>query len=210
MNTQGIKLTASELQAIEEHKYYLSQRRSREVPIEEAIEDFVRSYAAAWRREKLRRDNLAQMQEIEKHKYFRSMAEGRDIGRATAAEEWCRQYAHIWRGERESLARNGFVQSVVHVQAPEGLHLRPTSDLADLAARYDADVYVHKDAMPYYNFILGDKPFMNVRSVLGLLSLGIRCGDRLELIATGRQASEALAALTAAIAAPACMSEICV
>ena len=36
---------------------------------------------------------------------------------------------------------------------------------------------------------------MNVRSVLSLLSLGIRCGDRLDLIATGKQAREALAAI---------------
>ena len=83
----GTNLTATELNAIEEHKYYLSLKRGTEVTIEEAITDFVQNYAKDWRNEKLRRDNLAQRQEIEKHKFLRSMEEGRDIGKHSAAEE---------------------------------------------------------------------------------------------------------------------------
>jgi len=85
MKGQANNLTAAELKAIEEHKYYLSQQRGTEVSIEEAIEDFVQHFAEDWRQEKLRRDNLEQRDEIEKHKYLRSMAEGRDIGRSSAA-----------------------------------------------------------------------------------------------------------------------------
>lgn len=190
-------LTAAELKAIEEHKYYLSQKRGVEVTIEEAITDFIQHFAQDWRNEKLRRDNLEQRQEIEKHKYFRSMQEGRDIGKASAAEEWCQKYAHIWRAERESLERNGFGKMQVAIQNKDGLHLRPVSAVAELAAKFDCDIYVHRPGMSYYNFLLEGRPYMNVRSILGFLSLGTELGDTLEFIATGSQAEEALKALAA-------------
>jgi phosphocarrier protein len=196
MKGEGNNLTAAELKAIEEHKYYLSQRRGAEVSIEEAIEDFLQNIAEDWRKEKLRRDNLEQRDEIQKHKYLRSMAEGRDIGGSSAAEEWCQKYAHIWRAERESLERNGFKRITVTIHNRDGLHLRPVSAVAGLAAQFDCDIYAHKDGMTYYNFLLEGRPYMNVRSVLGLLSVGASLGDTLEFIATGSQAEPALKALT--------------
>src|SRR5260221_3109669 len=108
MINPAVNLTAAELKAVEEHKYFLSQSRGREVTIEEAIADFVKHYEDDWRREKLRRDNLAQREEIERHKYLRSQEVGHDIGRSSAAAEWCGKYAHIWRAEHESLEENGF------------------------------------------------------------------------------------------------------
>lgn len=193
-------LTAAELKAIEEHKYYLSQKRKTEVTIEEAIADFIKNYAKDWRNEKLRRDNLAQREEIEKHKYLRSLEEGRDIGKSSAAEEWCQKYAHIWRAEHESLDRNGFKKVRVTIQNKEGLHLRPISAVAGLAAKFDSDIYVHREGMPYYNFLLEGRPYMNVRSVLGFLSIGAAPGDTLEFIATGSQAADALKALAELLA----------
>jgi phosphocarrier protein HPr len=195
MKSAEKNLTAAELKAIEEHKYFLSQRRGAEVTIEEAMADFVQHFANDWRQEKLRRDNLEQREEIEKHKYLRSLEEGRDIGGSSAAEEWCQKYAHIWRAERESLETNGFKRIWVTVENKEGLHLRPVSAVAALAARFDCDIYVHKDGMVYYNFLLEGRPYMNVRSILGFLSLGAALGDALEFIATGSQAAEALEAL---------------
>jgi phosphocarrier protein HPr len=195
MKGQAANLTVAELKAIEEHKYYLSQQRGVEVAIEEAIDDFVRHFAEDWQQEKLRRDNLEQRQEIEKHKYLRSLTEGRDIGRSSAAEEWCQKYAHIWRRERESLERNGFRRVLVTVQNKEGLHLRPISAVASLAAKFDCDIYLHREGMQYYNFLLEGRPYMNVRSILSLLSVGISLGDTLEFIATGSQAEEALKVL---------------
>lgn len=195
MEGKGTNLTAAELKAVEEHKYYLSQQRGVEVSIEEAIEDFIRNFAEDWRHEKLRRDNLEQRQEIEKHQYLRSIAEGRDIGRTSAAEEWCEKYAHIWRAEWESLERNGFKRLVVTVQNKEGLHLRPVSAVANLSAQFDCDMYVHREDMLFYNFLLNGRPYMNVRSILGFLSMGTVLGDTLEFIATGSQAEPALKAL---------------
>ena len=207
MSIQRINLTAAELKAIEEHKYFLSQKRGAEVTIEEAITDFIEHFEADWQREKLRRDNQDQRQEIERHKYFRSMEEGRDIGKQSAAEEWCQKFAHIWRAERESLERNGFRRIGVVVQNERGLHMRPVSVVATLAAGFDCDVYVHKEGMVYYNFLLEGRPYMNVRSILSLLSLGIARGDALEFIATGSQASEALEALGKLIQEPAPLTD---
>ncbi|MCG3150689.1 MAG: hypothetical protein PCFJNLEI_04180 [Verrucomicrobiae bacterium] len=201
MSTPAINLTAAELKAIEEHKYYLSQSRGSEVTIEEAIEDFVQRYAGDWRREKLRRDNLDQRQEIEKHQYLRSQEAGRDIGRHSAAEEWCQKYAHIWRAERESLEQNGFHSLRVTIQDAAGLHLRPISTVAEIAKKYDCDIYVHRDGMNFYNFLLNGRPYRNVRSVIGLLSIGAVQGDTLEFIATGKDAEHALAAVAELMAA---------
>jgi len=203
MGSAAINLTAAELKAIQEHKYFLSENRGVEVTIEEAIADFIEHIAADWRGEKIRRDNLDQRQEIERHKYLRSQQEGRDIGRQSAAEEWCQKYAHIWRAERESLEQNGFQKIQLTIRNPEGLHLRPVSAVATLAAQFDADVYVHKPGMIYYNLVLEGRPYMNVRSILGLLSVGVTLGDTLEFIATGQQAAEALAALTELLGKPA-------
>jgi len=195
MSSPAINLTAAELKAIEEHKYFLSQSRGSEVTIEEAIEDFIQRYAGDWRREKLRRDNLDQRQEIEKHQFLRSQETGHDIGRSSAAAEWCQKYAHIWRAERESLDTNGFHRLRVVVQDPAGLHLRPVSAVAELAQHFDCDIYVHREGMNFYNFLLEGRPYRNVRSVIGMLSLGAARGDTLEFIATGTQAEVALAAL---------------
>jgi phosphocarrier protein HPr len=200
MNMDASNLTAAELKAIEEHKYYLSQKRKTEVTIEEAIADFVQNYAKDWRNEKLRRDNLEQRQEIEKHKYLRSLEEGRDIGKSSAAEEWCQKYAHIWRAEHESLDRNGFKKVLVTIQNKDGLHLRPISAVASLAAKFDCDIYVHREGMSHYNFLLEGRPYMNVRSILGVLSIGATLGDTLEFIATGSQAADALKALAELLA----------
>jgi phosphotransferase system HPr (HPr) family protein len=195
MENHTPNLTPAELKAIQDHKYYLSQQRGVEVTIEEAIEDFLNRFAADWRREKMRRDNLDQRHEIERHQWFRSEKAGRDIGRATAASEWCDGFAHIWRAERESLERNGFQRLSVTVKTAHGVHMRPWSAVAQLAGQYDCELYVHKDGMPYWNFLLEGRPFVNVKSVLSFLSMGIALGDAVEFIATGPHANEALIAL---------------
>jgi phosphotransferase system HPr (HPr) family protein len=195
MNTAQFDLTPAELKAIEEHKYYLSQRCGGEVSIQEAIEDFLLNYASDWRCAKLRQDNETQWHEIEIHKYLRSEAEGRDIGATTAAVEWCQKYAHIWRKERESLEQNGFMRRTLILRNAGCLHMQPSSEVAMLARQFDCDVYVHKEGMKYYNFLIEGRPYLNLRSMLGFLPLGITVGDRLEFIATGKEAVQALNAL---------------
>jgi phosphotransferase system HPr-like phosphotransfer protein len=188
-------VTPAELRAVEEHKYFLSQQRGQEVTIEEATADFLARFAQAWRQEKLLNDNRDQRSEIEKHRYFRSMEEGRDIGRAAAAAEWCEKYAHIWRGERESLERNGFERVTVDVLNASGRPINFGFSLAALTVQFDCSLYVHKEGMGYWNFIMAGRQYMNVKSAVGLLSLNIAAGDQLEFIATGAHATQALDAV---------------
>lgn len=199
MNVKEINLTPAELSAVLEHRRCMAQSHGAEVSFEQAVEHFILHVRADWLKEKLHRDTLAQREEIEKHKYFRSQREGRDIGKAAAAEEWCAKYAHIWRAERESLERNGFVKAGVVIQSEHGLHIKPASSLALLAARFDCEVYLHREGMDYYNFILQGKKYMNVKSILGLLVVAAKKGDALEFIATGPEAQPALDAIVAMI-----------
>ena len=192
-------LTPAELQAVEEHKYYMSQRLNREVLIDEAIEDFLENYMPCWRCEKQQKDNRDQIREIERHKEDVSRAVGHEVDRTAVAIEWCERFARIWRSERESLERNGFCMMKVDVRNEHGLHMHPTSSLVKLVSNYDCDVYVHKDGMDYFNFFLNGKPYMNVKSILGMLKLGIAQSETLEFISTGKQAKEVLDAIERAV-----------
>ena len=192
VDAKKIDLIASELAAIQTHKYFMSLNEGREVSIEEAINDFVEKYRRDWLHEKQRRDSQEQINEIEKHKYFRSLEEGRDIGSRKASEEWIGKYAHIWREEKESLQAHGFLQVKLVVENEEGLHIKPASRLAEIARSCDCDMYVHRKGMEYYNFVLNRKEYLNVKSVLSLLQLDAVKGEELEFIATGAQAKEGL------------------
>jgi phosphocarrier protein HPr len=192
MDVRKIDLIPSELAAIEEHKYFMSVKESREVSIEEAIEDFIEKWRSGWLREKQQRDNEEQIREIERHKWFRSREAGYDIGSRTASEEWIGKYAHIWREEKESLQAHGFLEVRLVVENEEGIHVRPASKLAEIALSHDCDMYVHRDGMEYYNFVLNGKEYLNVKSVLSLLQLDAAKGEEIEFIATGAQAAEAL------------------
>jgi len=195
MNIKEINLTPAELVAILEHKRVMTEKQGKEVTIEQAIEHFILHLRADWLRDKQHWDSLNQRGEIEKHKYFRSKDEGRDIGKAAAAEEWCAKYAHIWRAERESLEQNGFLKADVVIQSRNGLHLQPASTLALLVSRFNCEVYLHRDNMDYYNFVLQGRKYLNVKSILGLLSVAAKQGESLELIATGPEARPVLDAI---------------
>jgi phosphocarrier protein len=192
MNVKNVNLTPAELQAILEHRHTMSVAHGVEVSLEEAIEHFIEHYEFDWLQEKQRRDLTEQRQEIEKHKYLRSEKEGRDIGKARAAEEWCDKYAPIWRAEHESLERNGFLKVSVVIANEQGLHLEPASTLANMAQQFACEVYLHRAGMDYFNFILQGKKYLNVKSVLCLLTVKAEKGEMLEFIATGPQAKTAL------------------
>ena len=199
MNVKEISLTPAELCAIFEHRRLMAEKHGTDISLEQAIEHFILHVRADWLKEKLHRDTQAQREEIEKHKYLRSQDEGRDIGKAAAAEEWCAKYAPIWRAECESLERNGFLKVEVVIQAEHGLHIKPASTLALVASRFACEVYLHRDGMDYYNFMLQGKKYMNVKSILGLLSVAAKKGDAMEFIATGPEACPALAAIVSLI-----------
>lgn len=199
MNVKDINLTPAELQAILDHKRSMSVVRGREISLEDAIAHFIEHYELDWMREKQRRDLAEQRHEIEKHKYLRSEKEGHDIGKARAAEEWCDKYAPIWRAEHESLERNGFLKMSIVIQNEQGLHFEPASTLANMAKQYNCEVYLHRMGMEYANFVLQGKKYLNVKSVICLLTVKAEKGELLEFIATGPQAKTALETIAAYI-----------
>jgi len=192
---KSFHLTPSELRAITAHRQRMAAEGQGEVSMEEAIVVVLDHYKKRWLEEKQMRDNQEQLREIEKYKWFRSEEEQHDIGLDRAATEWRAKYAAIWREERESLERNGFLRMAVTVANPHGLHVRPCSRLAQMMARYACAVYIRKANMPFYNFMMHGKPYMNVKSILGFLSLGIICHDELEFLASGPDAVAALKAI---------------
>jgi phosphotransferase system HPr-like phosphotransfer protein len=194
MTRREIDLIPSELRAIEIHKYYLSEREGREVSFEEAMADFIDNYEADFLCRKLVEDNQEQKQEIQKHKWIESEKEGHDIGKQKAALDWIAQYGCTWRDETESLEGNGFVESNVIIDNRGGACI-VMEKLADIAHHFDCDIYIHQHRMNIYNFkLFGNKEYLNVKSVLSPKCLEVAHGERIELIATGGGAGDALEA----------------
>ncbi|MBN2737859.1 MAG: HPr family phosphocarrier protein [Spirochaetales bacterium] len=187
-----LDLTPSELKAIEEHKYFMSMKVGHEVKIEEAIEDFCNNVKNSWVRDKQLKENQTQLQEILRYKELRSHELGYHIDDVAALREWSEHHASSWRIKKESLEGNGFEQISVVVQLEKGLHVRPSSNLTSLCYQYDADIYVHKEGMREFSFILEGKMYINVKSVTHLLGLAACRGERLDFIAIGREAKAAL------------------
>lgn len=71
----------------------------------------------------------------------------------------------------------------VAIADPAGLHARPASAIVQLARSFDADVRV--------GLVGSERPAVDARSVIGLMSLGAAPGAILRISATGTQASEA-------------------
>jgi phosphocarrier protein FPr len=78
----------------------------------------------------------------------------------------------------------------VVVPNPVGLHARPAAVLSKLAARYESDISLTR----------GDDR-ANAKSVIAIMGMEVRYGDKVQVVAFGPDAEEALAELTAQIAA---------
>lgn len=72
------------------------------------------------------------------------------------------------------------LEAEVEISDPDGLHARPAALVARLVTDYDADVTING---------------ADADSVLSLMALGVRQGERVSVKASGPQASEALDAL---------------
>ncbi len=193
-NFKNWNLSPSELSAIMVHKYLLSKNLNREVPIEEAIADFLERYMEDFHKEQVRLQNQRQLDEINKYRWIESEKAGRDIGIENAAQDWRAKYAAIYREESEALGKNNFLTLETTVMNRDGIHVRPAGTLATLAAKYDADVYVSKEGgMDHYNFVLQGKPYINFKSIMiNLLTINAAQGAKLTFIAYGKQAAEVL------------------
>lgn len=77
---------------------------------------------------------------------------------------------------------SGAPEEVVELADPEGLHARPAAALVRLVAGFDATVTINGT---------------DASSLLRIISLGLRHGERVAVRAEGTQAGEAVAAVTA-------------
>ncbi|MCC6630064.1 MAG: HPr family phosphocarrier protein [Chloroflexi bacterium] len=75
---------------------------------------------------------------------------------------------------------------------PAGLHARPAALFVRTAARYDARVTVA-------NITRDPARAADGASILGLMTLGVAAGQTVRLRATGPEAADAVAALTALV-----------
>ena len=78
----------------------------------------------------------------------------------------------------------GAVSAVVEIENPHGLHARPAARLVTEARQFDADITL-------INLDNGAGPASAV-SISAVASLGVRCGQRLEILASGREARKAV------------------
>jgi len=66
-----------------------------------------------------------------------------------------------------------------------GLHARPAAVLVDEASKYKADIVLrHKERQ------------MSVKSIIGVMALGVKSGDRVELVVDGEDEMPAMARLS--------------
>ena len=77
----------------------------------------------------------------------------------------------------------------VDIVNERGLHARASARFVKLAASFDADVRVTKDDQT-----------VDAQSIMGLMMLAAGPGSTIEISAEGRQASEAVQALTRLVA----------
>ncbi|MCS7249117.1 MAG: HPr family phosphocarrier protein [Anaerolineales bacterium] len=79
------------------------------------------------------------------------------------------------------------INIIVTIQHSAGLHARPAAQFVKTASRFPCKISVRK--------VDSDKPPANAKSPLSILTLGVNQGDRVEIIAEGEQAQEAIEAL---------------
>ncbi len=83
----------------------------------------------------------------------------------------------------------GTVRRTVLIENERGLHARAAASFVKVAGAFEADVSVRKDGM-----------VVSGRSIMGLMMLAAGLGCEIELIASGRQAEEAVGALVRLVA----------
>jgi phosphotransferase system HPr (HPr) family protein len=70
------------------------------------------------------------------------------------------------------------------IEAAEGLHARPASIFCSTANKFNSDIMVR-------NATTGSE-FVNAKSILRILTLGVACGNTVELQASGDDEKDAI------------------
>jgi hypothetical protein len=87
---------SSERYALLVHKWFLSERAGHDVGEALAIHDWLKHYAASWRKHRLEAELKEQRREMEKHRWIESEKACRDLG-SEAYRDWILRYAAAWR-----------------------------------------------------------------------------------------------------------------
>ena len=82
------------------------------------------------------------------------------------------------------------ISKEITIRLENGLEARPVAMLVQVASKFDSSVYLEA----------GEKK-VNAKSIMGVLSLGIKQGESIYVIANGKDESDAIEALEAAAAA---------
>jgi phosphocarrier protein len=77
------------------------------------------------------------------------------------------------------------VEREVEIVNRAGMHARPAAEFVKIAGRFNADIRVEKDGLE-----------VNGKSIMGVLMLAAERGSRLRLSAKGRDAEDAVNALS--------------
>ena len=90
-------------------------------------------------------------------------------------------------------ASAGEQQARLTIAHPAGLHLRPAALFVQTAGRFASDIRAR-------NLSRDNSPEVNAKSILGVMQVAVSQGDQLLVRASGADAVEAIAALTALVA----------
>ena len=80
------------------------------------------------------------------------------------------------------------VSKMLTIKTENGLHVRPAGALVSICRPFDADVKLKFNETEY-----------NLKSVLGIVSAGIKNGDSVEFVCVGAEAAEAMEAIEKAV-----------
>jgi phosphocarrier protein HPr len=81
------------------------------------------------------------------------------------------------------------MEKVFKVTADSGIHARPATLLVQTASKFNSDIHLAYNGKT-----------VNLKSIMGVMSLGVPKGAEIKITAEGADAAEAVAALTETLA----------
>ncbi len=79
-------------------------------------------------------------------------------------------------------------ETVLTIDHPAGLHLRPAALFVKTASRFKSDIQLK-------NLSREGSPQVDAKSMFGVMQSGVSRGHRIQIVATGADADQAIAAL---------------
>jgi len=80
-------------------------------------------------------------------------------------------------------------EQIIAVEHEHGLHARPADLFVRCSNQFSASIYL-------YNLTRNSDKKANAKGILGVLSLGVRKGDLIKIVAEGEDGAQAIEALT--------------